>query len=95
VRPASALTFAGRCGGSGVTASAEDCGVQSIAGAAKPPTIPLEDKEYVESFRELLPANSPLALDEGQSRKLIATLASEYHRRSVRDASNRLEEEQL
>jgi transcriptional regulator with XRE-family HTH domain len=55
----------------------------------------LEDKEYVDSFRELVPAISEVALDEGQSRVLIAALASEYDQRSERDAANRLEEEQL
>jgi hypothetical protein len=55
----------------------------------------LEDKEYVESFRELVPAISEVALDERQSRELIAALASEYDQRGTRDADDRLEEEQF
>ena len=55
----------------------------------------LEDKEYVDSFRELVPAIAEVALDEGQSRELIAALAGQYDQRSARDADDRLEEEQF
>lgn len=55
----------------------------------------LEDKEYVDSFRELVPAISEVALDEGQSRELIAALAGRYDLRSARDVDDRLEEEHL
>jgi Domain of unknown function (DUF5753)/Domain of unknown function (DUF397)/Helix-turn-helix domain len=40
----------------------------------------LEDREYVDPFRTLVPALSEVSLDGGQSRELIATLASEYDR---------------
>jgi transcriptional regulator with XRE-family HTH domain len=55
----------------------------------------LEDKEYVEPFRVLASAISEVALDEGQSRELIATLAGRYDLRSARDADDHLEEKQL
>jgi transcriptional regulator with XRE-family HTH domain len=55
----------------------------------------LEDKEFVEPFRRLLPAMAAIALDEGQSRELIAALASGYDQRSERDVGDHLEEEQL
>jgi transcriptional regulator with XRE-family HTH domain len=55
----------------------------------------LEDKEYVEPFRELVSAISEVALDEGQSREVIATLAGRYDLRSARDAEDHLEEKQL
>ncbi len=53
----------------------------------------VDEKEFVAPFRELLPAISEVALDEGQSRQMIAALASEYDQRSYPDG--RLEEEQL
>lgn len=55
----------------------------------------LEDRDYVEPYRALVPAIAEVALDGGQSRELIATLASGYDQRSERDADYRLEEEQL
>jgi transcriptional regulator with XRE-family HTH domain len=55
----------------------------------------LEDKEHVGPFLGLLPAISEVALDEGQSRELIAALASRYDLRSARDADDHLEEKQL
>jgi transcriptional regulator with XRE-family HTH domain len=55
----------------------------------------LEDKEFVDPFRELVSVISEVALDEGQSRELIAALAGKYDLRSARDADDRLEEEQL
>jgi transcriptional regulator with XRE-family HTH domain len=55
----------------------------------------LEDKEYVDPFRELVPVIAEVALDEGQSREMIAALAGQYDLRSARDAGDRLEEEQL
>ena len=54
----------------------------------------LEDREYVDPYRGVVSAMSKVALDGGQSRELIATLASEYDRGSKRDAGH-LEEEQL
>jgi len=55
----------------------------------------LEDKEHTAPFRTLLPVISEVALNEGQSRELVATLASEYDRRSEQHAGDHLEEEQL
>jgi len=55
----------------------------------------LEDQEFVQPYRALVPTIAKVALDEGQSRELIAALASEYDKRSERDAGDRLEEEQL
>jgi transcriptional regulator with XRE-family HTH domain len=55
----------------------------------------LEDQEFVDPFRELVPVVAEVALDEGQSRELIADLAGEYELRSARDATERLEEEQF
>lgn len=55
----------------------------------------LEDREYIEPYRTLIPAISEVALDGGQSRELIAALASEYDRGSERDAGDPMEEEQL
>jgi transcriptional regulator with XRE-family HTH domain len=54
----------------------------------------LDDPEYVGPFRRLVPVLSEVALGEGQSRELIATLANEYGQGSELDADN-LEEEQL
>jgi transcriptional regulator with XRE-family HTH domain len=55
----------------------------------------LEDRDYVEPYRTLVTALSEVALNEGQSREVIATLASEYDQRSERDAGDPLEEEHL
>ena len=55
----------------------------------------LEDKEFIEPFRQLVSDMSEVALDEGQSRELIASLASEYDLRSARDADDHLADEQL
>jgi transcriptional regulator with XRE-family HTH domain len=52
----------------------------------------LEDKEYVDPYRELIPALAHVALDEGQSREFVATLAYDYDRGSAYD---RVEEEQV
>lgn len=56
----------------------------------------LEDREYVDGYRALLPTIVDIALNEGQSREWLATLASEYDRGGadahVHDA---VEEEQL
>jgi transcriptional regulator with XRE-family HTH domain len=52
----------------------------------------VEDRKYVDQYRALIPVLAPTALDEGQSRRLIADLADEYDRGS---ASDRVEEEQL
>jgi hypothetical protein len=55
----------------------------------------VEDQDFVEPYQALVPTISEVALDEGQSRQLIATLADEYDRGSERDAGHRLEKEQL
>jgi transcriptional regulator with XRE-family HTH domain len=52
----------------------------------------LEDKEYVDVYRELIPVVADAALNEAQSREFIAALAYEYDRGSAR---NDVEEEQL
>jgi transcriptional regulator with XRE-family HTH domain len=52
----------------------------------------IENKEYVDPYRRLIPVIADAALDEGQSREYVAALANEYDRRSARD---RVEEEQL
>lgn len=54
----------------------------------------LEDPDYVQPYRALVPAIADAALDGGQSRELIAALADEYDRGSKRDAGDRVEEEQ-
>lgn len=55
----------------------------------------LEDREYIEPYRALVATLTKVALDEGHSRELIATVASDYDRGSKRDAGHSLEEEQL
>lgn len=56
----------------------------------------LEDQTFVGNYRELVPAISDVALDEGQSREYLAALASEYERESEQlDAHSRVEEKQL
>jgi hypothetical protein len=55
----------------------------------------LEDPEYVEPYVTLASAIADVALDEGQSRELVATLANEYDLGSARDAGDGVEEEQL
>jgi transcriptional regulator with XRE-family HTH domain len=40
----------------------------------------LEDREYVDDYRALIPTIANLALNEGQSREWLAALASEYDR---------------
>jgi uncharacterized protein DUF5753 len=52
----------------------------------------LEDPEFVDPYRALLPVIADAALDKGQSREFVAGLADEYDRGSARD---RVEEEQL
>lgn len=54
----------------------------------------LEDHDYVEPYQALVPAIAEFALDEGQSRALIADLANECDLGSERDADGRVEEEQ-
>jgi transcriptional regulator with XRE-family HTH domain len=51
----------------------------------------LEEGDYVAGFTRLVPAIADVALDEGESRELIAILANEYDRGSARD---HVEEEQ-
>lgn len=56
----------------------------------------LEDQEYVDDYRALLPTVANIALNEGQSREWLAALASKYDREGAnRDARDRVEEEQL
>lgn len=52
----------------------------------------LEDQDYVDSYRQLIPTMADVALNGGQSREFFADLANEYDRGSARD---RVEEEQL
>jgi transcriptional regulator with XRE-family HTH domain len=52
----------------------------------------LEDNEFVGNYRNLLPAIADRALDAGQSREFLASLANEYDRGS---AGDRVEEKQL
>lgn len=54
----------------------------------------LEDPAYVEPYSALASSIAEVAMDEGQSRELIATLAYEYDLGSARDAGNGVEEEQ-
>jgi transcriptional regulator with XRE-family HTH domain len=55
----------------------------------------LEDWDYVEPYRDLVPAIADVALDGGESREFIAALADEYDRGSAQDAGHRVEEEQF
>jgi len=55
----------------------------------------LEDPEYVEDYRQLLPELNAVALDEGESRSFAADLADAYDRGSPPDAAHLLEKEQL
>jgi hypothetical protein len=55
----------------------------------------LEDPDYVNSYSELVPMLADAALDEGQSREFVASLADEYDRGSQQSASDVLAEEQL
>lgn len=57
----------------------------------------LEDRDYVNDYRQLLPELSVVALDEGQSRKFMADLADEYDRGSRKRHADiyQLEEEQF
>lgn len=52
----------------------------------------LEDQEYVDSYRQLFSTMSAVALDEGQSREFLATLANDLDRGSP---NTDVEEEQL
>jgi hypothetical protein len=52
----------------------------------------LEDREYIANYRLLIPAIADAALDERESRQVLATLASDYDREGA-DAG--VEEEQL
>lgn len=56
----------------------------------------LEDPQYVEGYRTLIPVIANIALDERESREWLATLANDYDRqRADPDAPDRLEEKQL
>jgi hypothetical protein len=52
----------------------------------------LEDKEYVDTYHDLIPVLADAALDEGQSRECIAALAYGHDRGSTH---NHVEEEHL
>lgn len=54
----------------------------------------LEDREYVDDYRALLPTIANIALNEGESREWLAALASEYDRgRANPDVLDHVEEE--
>lgn len=56
----------------------------------------LEDREHVDGYRSIIPTIASVALSEGQSRQVLATIASDYDREGAdRDACHHLEEEQL
>ena len=56
----------------------------------------LEDREYVDDYRALLPDIANLALNEGQSREWLAALASAYDREGANpDARDGVEEKHL
>jgi hypothetical protein len=56
----------------------------------------LEDPEYVTAFHTLLPKIAKVALDAGESRMLLADLASEYDRaEGTFDDTWRVAQEQL
>lgn len=55
----------------------------------------LEDPEYVKSYQEFVPMLADVALDEGQSREFVASLADEYDRGSEQGVADVLAEEQL
>jgi transcriptional regulator with XRE-family HTH domain len=55
----------------------------------------LEDQKYIESYYQLLPTLTDIAMDEGQSREFAADLADAYDRGSQPDVAHRLAEEQL
>ncbi len=55
----------------------------------------LEDTDYVNSYRELVPMLADVALNEGQSREFAAELAYAYDRGSQRGVTDLLAEEQL
>jgi transcriptional regulator with XRE-family HTH domain len=55
----------------------------------------LEDPDYVNSYRELVPMLADVALDEGQSREFAAELADAYDRGSQRRVTDVLAQEQL
>lgn len=59
-------------------------------------TLFLEDAGYVAGYRETVPDIAAVAMNEGQSREFVATLAHEYDRGSTRQHGDHdLEEEQL
>lgn len=55
----------------------------------------LDDSDYVNSYRELVPMLDDLALNKGQSREFAANLADEYDRGSQRRGADGLAQEQL
>jgi transcriptional regulator with XRE-family HTH domain len=56
----------------------------------------LEDREYVDSYRDLVLTIADIALDEPQSREYIADLANDYDRERARpDVHDNVEEKQL
>ncbi|OLF12239.1 hypothetical protein BLA60_09625 [Actinophytocola xinjiangensis] len=55
----------------------------------------LDDSDHVCSYGELVPTLDDLALDEGQSREFVASLADEFDRGSQRSGAVGLAQEQL
>lgn len=55
----------------------------------------LEDRDYVASYQKLVPMVADVAMDEGQSREYVASLADEHDRGSHRVAADILAQEQL
>jgi hypothetical protein len=55
----------------------------------------LEDDDYVNSYKELVPMLADVALDEGQSREFVAHVAYTYDRGSRRGVPDLLAQEQL
>lgn len=55
----------------------------------------LEDPDYVNSYRELVPVLAGVALSEGESREFAAELADAYDRGSQRGVTEVLAQEQL
>ena len=55
----------------------------------------VDEPDYVQSYRRLVPMLADVAFDEGQSREFVAELADEYDRGSQRRVADVLAEEQL
>lgn len=60
-----------------------------------PVSLFLEDRVHVDSYRERLAAIAAIALDRGQSREMLAAMASEFdHSEDSRDAHDRVAKKQ-